>query len=88
MTVSGTPERLGTNPVPDGVNLVIKAKAGNAGTVTIGHDSAHANHDGTGYFSLAANQSLGIDVDNLNDVWIDATVTGDGVEYVFERQLS
>jgi hypothetical protein len=88
VTTSGTPVQLGKNPVPDGIALVIKAKVGNAGNITIGYSSVSALNTGSDFFSLTAGQSLAVDVDNLNDIWLDCTVSGDGVEYVFERQFS
>lgn len=73
--------------VEDGVGVVIKAKAANTGVISIGPTSAKALNTNTSYFSnyrLSAGQSLTLQVKNLNSIWMDAAVSGEGVEVVFE----
>lgn len=73
--------------VEDGVGVVIKAKAANTGTITVGTTSARALNTNTEYFSnhrMSAGQSITLQVKNLNTVWIDATVSGEGVEVLLE----
>jgi len=74
-------------PVSDGVGVVVKAKASNSGNITIGQSAARALNTNTAYFSnvvLDAGQAVTVQVKNLNSLWIDATVSGEGVEILFE----
>jgi hypothetical protein len=82
VTTSGTPVQL-TNFAVDTVNgetLVVKAKATNTGIITVGYSSATALNSGSGHFKLAAGEAIEIAVDYSQQVWIDATVSGEGVE--------
>ena len=86
VAVSGTPEQLHSGfPVPDGISVVIKAKSTNSGNITIGGSSADALNTSTAYFSLTPDQMASLEVENLNIVYIDATVSGEGVEIIFEQ---
>lgn len=74
--------------VPPGIDVVIKAKTANTGTITLGYSSATALNTNTNYESntrLTANQSVTLQIDNLSRIWMDATVSGEGVEIIFER---
>ena len=73
--------------VPDGISVNIKAKNANTGNITVGYSSATALNIGTGWVSLDSNESIGLQVDNINRIWLDATVTGEGVEVWFEKAL-
>lgn len=84
VTVSGTPVQLDTTIVDDGVSFVVKAKRANTGVITVGNSSANALNTGTGHFALQAGQSIELQVTNTNLVWIDSTVSGEGVEVVLE----
>jgi len=88
VAASGTPVRLGSRKLSNVAPLIVKAKPGNTGTVTIGNSSATADHDGDGFYSLTAGEGITLTVDDLNDVWLDATVNGDGVEYATELQFA
>jgi len=74
--------------VEDGVGVVVKAKHANTGAITIASTSALALNTNSNYdsnFSLYADQSFSLQVKNLNQIWMDATVSGEGVEIIFER---
>ena len=73
--------------VPDGVGVTIKAMYANTGTIRIADSSAKALNTTTGGFGLRNNESVGLQVENTNNVWLDATVSGEGVEVVFEKNL-
>ena len=73
--------------VPDGISVNIKAKRANTGDITIGYSSATALNTGTGWVSLDANESIGIQVENTNNIWLDATVSSEGVEVWFEKSV-
>lgn len=73
--------------VPDGVAVNVKAKNANTGIIHMGFSSATALSTAGGSFSLDNNESFGIQVDNIDRIWLDATVSGEGVEVFFERNL-
>ena len=85
VTTSGTPVQLTNLVIQPGILVIIKAKNGNTGTITIGNSSANALNTGTIFFALAAGQSVLIQLQNLNRIWIDSTVSGNGIEYLFEQ---
>lgn len=84
VTTSGTPVQLTAFAVPDGVVVVIKAKSANTGTITVGGSSADALNSGTAHFKLTNNQSLSLQVANTENIWIDSTVSSEGVEVALE----
>lgn len=84
VTSAGTPEALGSYPVPDGVTVVVRAKAGNAGSIYIGGNSDGALAANSSYFELSGGQSVTLAVQNLSGVWLDAANSGDGVQVIFE----
>ena len=73
--------------VPDGIGVTIKAKNANSGNITIGYSSASALNTGTGWFSMDNNESVGLQVENINNIWLDCTVSGEGVEVLFEKNV-
>jgi len=73
--------------VPDGISVNLKAKAANTGNITVGYSSATALNTGTGWMALDASESIGIQVNNINTIWVDATVSGEGIEVWFEKHL-
>lgn len=81
VTTSGTPVQLATQSVESDQIVLLKAKAANTGYITVGDTSAHALNSGSGFFKLAAGQSIEIRCTNTNLIWIDATVNGEGIEY-------
>ena len=84
VTTSGTPVQLTAYDVPDGVSFVVKAKNANTGTITIGSSSANALNTDTVHFKLLNNQSVSLQLANTDLVWIDSTVSGEGVECILE----
>jgi len=73
--------------VPDGISVNIKAKSANTGNITVGYSSATALNTGTGWVSLDNNESIGLQVESISSIWLDATVSGEGVEVWFEKNL-
>lgn len=84
VTTSGTPVQLTATIVPDGVSVVVKAKKGNTGDITVGGSSADALNSGTTFFRLQPEQSISYQVGNADQIWIDSTVSGEGVECTLE----
>jgi hypothetical protein len=73
--------------VSDGVSVNIKAKKDNTGDITYGYSSETALNTGTGWASLDANESVGLQVDNTDRIWLDSTASDEGVEVWFEKAL-
>ena len=84
VTTSGTPVQLDALTIPEGASLTVKAKNGNTGSITIGGTSAQSLNSGTGFFRLLPNQSITVQVTDASAVWIDSTVSGEGIEGVVE----
>lgn len=84
VTTSGTPVQLAAQAIPPGVTIVVKAKNSNTGTITVGNSSTNALNTGTTHFKLLNGQSIEYQVQNTDVVWIDATVSGEGVEITAE----
>jgi len=73
--------------VPDGVGVTVKAKNANTGIIHLGYSSATALNTGGASFTLDNNESVGLQVENVNNIWLDATVSGEGVEVIFEKSV-
>lgn len=81
VTTSGTPVQLPSQTVDPDQTAVIKAKSANTGTICVGYSSVTALNSNASHFKLAANEGIELNVmTNLNEVWIDSTVNGEGVE--------
>lgn len=78
----GTAVNAPAQAVASGYTITVKAKNTNTGRIKIGHSAAGAQ--GADAFTLGANEAVSIGNDNTNDIWIDATVAGEGVEIIVE----
>lgn len=83
VTAAGTGENLIAQAIPDGFSVVIKAKNTNTGRIRVGNSKANAEST-TVAFTLGSSQDVKLYVTNLNLVWVDATVNGEGVEWIVE----
>lgn len=81
---SSVPECLPSQFVPDGRELLIKAKPGNQGNIYIGSSRGEASSKN---FTLQPNESLSLLIEDANLVWVSVDVDGDGVEYSCEDIL-
>lgn len=85
VATAGTAEALngGTSlTVPDGSSLAVRANGGNAGNIYVG-DSTVASTNG---FILGAGESIGLQVSDVADVYIDADNAGEGVSWIVESE--
>lgn len=71
--------------VPDGCAVTVKAKHANNGVIHVADSSAKAVNTKTGSFTMLKDEALGLQVTNTTDVWLDSSVSGEGVEVIFER---
>ncbi len=73
--------------IPDGIKMVVKAKQGNTSTIHVSNSAARALNSAVGAFTLRLSESLEIKVPDTKDVWIDAAVSGEGVEVFVEKDI-
>ncbi len=84
VTTAGTPVQLPNFKIGEDCYLVVKAKKTNTGIIGVGYSSATALLTNADYFSLEAAESVRLKVDTPAKVWIDASVSGEGVEFITE----
>jgi len=82
VTTAGTREQLVASSTPCKWVILI-AKTDNTGTIVVGGSTvvaALATRQGT---PLDAGDSVRLDIDDLYDIYLDATVNGEGVTYLY-----
>lgn len=85
VTTAGTAEQLSSQAVPDGFEVVIKALAGNATNVHVAKSKTDAETDADAY-ELAAGETIGLKVQNTDDIWVDVNTSGEGVTFAVETE--
>jgi len=81
VTTAGTDVVLATSTAAKVV--IIQAQTDNTGVIAVGGSGVDATvATGTG-IALYAGDSVTLEIDNLADVYIDATVNGEGVRYTY-----
>lgn len=81
VTTAGTDVALAASTVAKVV--IIQAQTDNTGVIAVGASGVDATVDtGTG-IALYAGDSVTLEVDNLADVFIDSTVSGEGVRFTY-----
>jgi len=78
---AGTAEQCTAAAVPQGNLVVFRSRSTNTGLLYIGYSKADAEAN---HFSIIPAGSVGIQVDNVGDVWVDAAEDGDIVEWFYE----
>ena len=81
VTAAATAEALAAST--PAIYVVVTALVGNTGIVVVGGSTvvaAAATRRGT---PLSPGQSMGLPVDDLADVYLDVTVSGEGVSYTY-----
>jgi len=76
VTTAGTQVQLGTNTCK---SVSVKALASNTGVIYVGKSDVSST-DG---YELATGESVDIAIDNTNRIWIDSSVNGEGVKYLW-----
>lgn len=81
VTAAGTDEALAASTTAK--RVVIQAQTDNTGFIAVGTTGVDATEaTGTGIL-LYAGDSITLDIDNLSDIYIDSTVSGEGVRYTY-----
>ena len=85
ITTAGTAVQLSSTsyPIPDGVAVVVKAAPANTGNIFVGGSQSDAQTAANRY-TLVPNESVSLQVQDLNMVWVDAATSGDDVQYLLE----
>lgn len=82
VTTAGTAEQLSATSIP--CRLVeIQARAGNTGQIAIGASTVVATVGSERGIVLQPNQSASFRIEEISDLYIDASVNGEGVSYVY-----
>ena len=81
IAVSGVAEQCTAAAVPQGIRVVVRSRSTNAGILYIGYSKADAELNN---FGIVPTGSIGLLVDNVSDIWVDATVANDIVEWMYE----
>lgn len=77
VVTAGTQIQLAANtPIK---SVTVKANFNNTGYIFVGA----ATVDSSTGFILSKNDSVSLDVDNLNDVWIDSSIDAQAVSYIY-----
>lgn len=72
--------------IPDGYSVVIKARDANTGDIKVAESQAKAQSaTRDDYFVIKAGQAISLAIDNLNRVWVNSTVNGEGVDCIVEQ---
>jgi len=81
IAIVGTAEQCTAAVVPQGIRVVYRSRSTNAGLLFIGYNKADAE---TNNFSIIPAGSVGLLVDDVSDMWIDAASAGDIIEWCYE----
>lgn len=84
VTTAATPEKLSTSSIPIS-NVIIQAESDNGGTIVVGGTTVIAALATRRGVALNAGDSISVNVADLNLIWLDATVNGEGVTYFWTR---
>src|SRR5688572_2590163 len=81
VTTAGTQVQLTATSTPCGW-VTVTARPANTGVIAVGGSTVDATAGSERAIALLeAGQSVGIEVDNVNKVYIDSTVDGEGVAF-------
>lgn len=76
VTAAGTKVQLGSTVC---VSVTIKALATNTGLIFVGNSSVSSLNG----FQLSAGDGVSFNISNINAIYIDSSVNGEGVTYLF-----
>lgn len=78
VTTVGTRVQLSTTSTSI-LSVTVKALEGNTGTIYVGGSNVSSSNG----YELSSSEPVSLDVDNLTDVYIDASVAGEGVSFIY-----
>lgn len=77
VTTSGTRVQLSSSTAT--ATITIRALSTNTGIIYVGNSSVTSSNG----FQLSPQETVSIDLSNLSNVWLDASVSGEGVTYIY-----
>lgn len=83
VTTAGTAVQLSATSIRC-KKLTIMALIANTGYVVVGASTVIASASTRRGIPLSAGSSITLDVDDLDNVWIDSEVNGEGVSYIYQ----
>lgn len=83
VAVAGTGEQFAALPIPDGFGVVLKALNSNTGPVHIADTKAKSEVDANAY-ELQPDEFVIIEIDDMDKLFIDANISGNGVTFAIE----
>lgn len=78
VTTAGTRVQLTATSTPI-LSVVIKAKTANTGTIYVGNSAVSSSNG----FVLLAGDTVSIEIDDLSKIYLDASVNGEGITYLY-----
>lgn len=84
VTTAGTRVQLSTAYVPC-VSITITANSANTGIICAGGSAIVATSSGRTGVPLSAGDTAIIEIVNLNKLYLDSTVSGEGVSYYYKN---
>jgi len=81
IAAAGIAEQCTAADIPQGNFAVFRSRSTNTGLLYLGNTKAQAEAN---HFGIIPAGSIGLQVDSIGDVWVDATVGGDIVEWIYE----
>lgn len=82
VATAGTREALVASSVPCR-KVIIQAETDNTGVIAVGGDSVVAAAATRRGVALAQSESVTIEIDDLQKIYLDATVSGEGVTFAY-----
>ena len=89
VTTAGTAEQLPDVKIPYDMKVVLKAKSTNTaltGIIYVGASKLEAE-DHTKSFPLLPSETVEYKISNLNVLWLDAAVSGEGINWTVEQEI-
>ena len=84
---AGTAVQMPSVLVPYDKEVVIRALRTNTGIIYVAPSKSDAEGH-TSSYSLAPGEVVGYKIQNLNQIWVDASVSGEGVVWTVEQEVA
>lgn len=78
VSTAGSAVQLSASSTPTG-SITIRALSTNTGIIFVGSSSVSSANG----FELSADEVVSLDLNNLNKVYLDCSVNGEGVSYIY-----
>ena len=83
VTTAGTGVQFAALTIAEGYHVLIKALNANTDAIHIAESKTASETDSTA-FEMDSSETLELHVENMNQLWIDANVNGEGVTFIVE----